>query len=67
MHVSLDSTWTRYRIRPSDFLPENPNAEVRSWSAIQDSVTTVTILVGQGDEFWVDDVKLYGVGVEDFR
>lgn len=67
LHVSLDSTWTRYRILPSDFLPENPNTEVRSWSAIQDSVTTVTILVGQGDEFWVDDVKLYGVGVEDFR
>jgi len=67
VHVSLDSNWTRYRIRPSDFLPAKPNTEVRNWSDIQDSVSTLSILVGQGDEFWVDDVELYGVGVEDFR
>lgn len=67
VHTPIDSVWTRYVILPTDFLPTDPESEVREWNVIQDSVTNISIFASKGNEFWLDDIMLYGVGVEDFR
>jgi len=67
MHLTIDTAWARYTVRPSDLLPSNMATEVRDWNTIQDSVTNLSFLVGNGTEIWIDSVMFYGVGVEDFR
>lgn len=67
MHGDLDSVWTRHRVRPQDFLPPDSLANNVGWQAVRDSVTNLTFFMrGQGD-FWIDDIRLYGVNRDDLR
>lgn len=65
--VPLDSTWKRVRIRPIDFETTIDASGNIGWTAIRDSVTHLTFLVGGTGELWIDDVRLHGVDRDDFR
>lgn len=65
---TLDTVWTRYRIRPSDFIPaSNPNGGNKGWEAVRDSVTDLTFLIYTGNRIWIDDIRIYGLDREDFE
>jgi len=66
-HHDLDTAWTRVRVRPADFLPAKAGSEVVSWQTIQDSVTHLTFLASGGTDVWLDDVSLFGIGIDDLK
>lgn len=64
---TLYSEWTRKCIRPSDFLPADNIGGNVGWDSVADSITNVTFFSGNGTEFWVDDIRLYGVNRDDLK
>lgn len=64
---TLDSNWTRRVIRPQDFLPADNIGGNIGWDLVRDSVTNLTFMVQGGTDFWVDDIRLYGLNRDDLR
>jgi len=67
MHDSLDSNWTRWRIRPQDFDVPNGVAGNLGWSAVHDSVTTLSIFAAGSGTVMLDDIRLFGMQYDDFE
>lgn len=65
IYQDAPSTWTRVAIRPSDFLPGDDNGGNVGWQAIQHSITNLSLFGTSGTEFWIDDVRLYGINRDD--
>jgi len=67
-HIPLDSTtWTRIRIRPSDFDTADNQAGNVGWNPIRYRVTTLTFFVSTGRDLYLDDIRMYGVNQDDFK
>lgn len=65
---SLDTVWTRFRVRPQDFISaSNPHGGNKGWEAVRDSATDLTFLVYSGTRVWFDDIRLYGIDREDLE
>lgn len=64
---TLDATWMRWTVRPVDFDPADGKAGNVGWSAVRDSLNYLSILVDQGTEIWIDDIRLHGIQREDLR
>ncbi len=67
---TLSTTWTRIRIRPQDFdAPGTPGNILNNygWVGIRDSVTDLSLIAQGGSEFWVDDIRLYGIDRKDLE
>lgn len=65
---TLDTVWTRIRIRPSDLVPaSNTNGGNRGWIAVRDSVTDLSFIPTTGTRIWLDDIRLYGIDRDDLR
>jgi hypothetical protein len=64
---SLPSAWTRKCIRPIDFAPADSIGGNIGWENVKDSLTNLTFFSGQGTDFWVDDIRLYGVNRDDLK
>jgi hypothetical protein len=60
-HLVADSVWTRVAIAPSDLLGADSAGGNMGWETIRDSVTNISIFSTDGSEFWIDDIRLYGV------
>lgn len=61
--MALDSNWRRFVIQPSELCfdgDEKENCET-AWDAVKDQVKQIHIFPSSGSEFFVDDIKLYGV------
>jgi len=66
--VVMDTGWKRYSIRPQDFLPPSTNTpSAVGWTAVRDSITNLTFLIGGGTDLWVDDIRIYGIGRDDLQ
>lgn len=66
--IDLDSTkWVRYRIRPQDLDDSNGIGGNKGWAAVRDSVTHISFIAGKGSNMWVDNIRLYGVDIDDLR
>lgn len=65
IYMDVPTTWTRVAIRPSDFLPGDDNGGNVGWQTIQHSITNLSIFGTSGTEFWIDDVRLYGINRDD--
>lgn len=66
--IDLDSTkWVRVRLRPKDLDTANGIGGNKGWEAVRDSVTHITFIAGRGSEMWLDNIRLYGVDVDDIR
>lgn len=60
--MALDSTWHRFVLKPSDLCingEEKENCKA-AWNGVKDQVKQIHIFPNGGNEFYVDDVKLYG-------
>ena len=67
MHVELDSSWMRLRVRPEDFDSADGLGGNVGWEGVRDSVTHLTFLVRGGSSLWIDDVRLHGLNRDDLR
>lgn len=66
-HLTLDSVWTRYSVRPTNLLDVDGVGGNIGWDAVKDSVSNITFLGSNGTDFWIDDVHLYGVDRDDLK
>ena len=66
-HLSLDSTWTRYTVKPTNLLDADSIGGNIGWDAVKDSVSNITFLGNSGTDFWIDDIHLYGVDRDDLK
>jgi len=66
-HFALDSTWKRFRIRPSDFDSADGNGGNVGWQRVRDSLTHLTFIVTGGGELWIDDIRIHGIDREDLE
>lgn len=68
VHLSLDTAWTRYVVRPKDLLEpdEHHIGGNIGWDEVKDHVTNINffgggVTEGTPYEFWLDDITVYGV------
>lgn len=59
VHMEITSTWTRYVVKPSDFLEADSIGGNTGWDAVKNQVTNITFFGNLGTNFWLDDVVLY--------
>jgi len=63
----LDTSWHRLRIRPADFdAPSGLDGNV-GWIALRDSVNYLTLLLENGSDVWIDDIRLHGILPDDLK
>lgn len=67
VHLSLDTAWTRVRIRPSDFLPAEGSGWNQGWNRVRDSLTDLTFIGSDGSEFQIDDIRFHGLNPGDLK
>ena len=63
---SADEKWTRVAVTPKDFT----NADGKSyhgWDVTRNKITRFTIFVYNGTDLWIDNVKMYGINLDDLR
>jgi hypothetical protein len=64
---SVPSKWTRIRLRPTDLNPADGKGGNVGWEAICDSVTNLTLFFYNGTDFWIDDIRFYGINRDDLK
>ena len=61
---SVNKEWTRVAVTPKDFT----NADGKSyhgWDITRNKITRFTIFVYNGSDVWIDNVKMYGINLDD--
>lgn len=61
LHDSLTTSWVRKCVRPQDFMPADSLAGNVGWENVADSLTNLTFFAGEGNDFWIDDIRMFGV------
>lgn len=64
---TVDSTWRRIAVRPSDFNPADGRSGNVGWIGLRDSVNYLSILFEGGTEVWIDDLRFHGIVDADLR
>lgn len=61
----VGTEWTRYSVKPSDFMA----MELYSygWEIVKDQVNTLTFFAQNGADLWIDDIRLYGISPAEIR
>lgn len=67
IHLQADSVWKRIAIKPSDFLKGDSIGGNYGWEAVRDSITNLSWFATNGSEFWLDDIRMYGVSRDDLK
>jgi hypothetical protein len=60
----LNEKWARVAVTPKDFT----NADGKSyhgWNVTRNKITRFTIFVYNGSDIWIDNVKMYGINLDD--
>jgi hypothetical protein len=61
---SVNEEWTRVAIKPSDFT--NPDKKsYHGWDVTRNKITRFTIFVYNGTDIWIDNVRMYGINLDD--
>lgn len=61
------ASWRRIRVRPSDFMKPDSIGGNYGWEFVKDRVISLAIFGDNGGEFWVDDIRIYGINRDDLR
>jgi hypothetical protein len=57
---TLSATWKHFNIQIDDF--DSPSdGENLGWTAVQHLITKIGVFGYDGNEFWIDNIKLYGI------
>lgn len=65
--INLTSGWQRIALTPASFDAPDGVAGNVGWSAIRDSVNYLTLLLENGSDVWLDDIRLHGIVPDDLR
>ena len=61
---SVNKEWTRVVVTPEDFgAPDNKS--YHGWDVTRNKITRFTIFVYNGSDVWIDNVKMYGINLDD--
>ncbi len=61
---SANKEWTRVVVTPKDFgSPDNKS--YHGWDITRNKITRFTIFVYNGTDVWIDNVKMYGINLDD--
>lgn len=61
----LSSSWERISLKPEDF--DYVLRDYHGWEAVRDKITNFTIFAYNGTEIWIDNVRAYGINIDEFR
>lgn len=61
----LSSSWERITLKPEDF--DYVQRDYHGWEAARDKITNFTIFAYNGSEIWIDNVRAYGINVDEFK
>lgn len=61
----LSSSWERITLKPEDF--DYVLRDYHGWEAVRDKITNFTIFAYNGTEIWIDNVRAYGINIDDFN
>lgn len=67
LHDSLTTSWVRKCVRPQDFMPADSLAGNVGWENVADSLTNLTFFAGEGNDFWIDDIRMFGVNRDQLK
>lgn len=66
VHGDLDTLWTRVCVRPAlDFMPGDSSGGNIGWESVMDSITNLSFFGTNGQELWLDDIRLHGINIDD--
>ena len=61
---SVNKEWTRVVAKPEDFgAPDNKS--YHGWEVTRNKITRFTIFVYNGTDVWIDNVRMYGINLDD--
>ena len=61
---SVNKEWTRVVVTPEDFgAPDNKS--YHGWEVTRNKITRFTIFVYNGTDVWIDNVRMYGINLDD--
>lgn len=58
--IPLSNTWSRYSIKPSDFLQPQDDSLSTGWESVRTTVTRIHFFGINGQELSLDDIVFYG-------
>ena len=61
----MSSSWERITLKPEDF--DYVQRDYHGWEAARDKITNFTIFAYNGSEIWIDNVRAYGINVDEFK
>ena len=61
---SVNKEWTRIAVKPEDF-GNLDNKSYHGWEVTRNKITRFTIFVYNGNDVWIDNVKMYGINLDD--
>jgi hypothetical protein len=66
--VNLATVWSRFRIGPADFDAPSGGLDMNTgWTAVRDSITSMTFVVQGGTEVYLDDIRVHGLDRDDLK
>ena len=60
----VNKQWTRVAVKPEDFTNAD-NKSYHGWDITRNKITRFTIFVYNGKDVWIDNVKMYGINLDD--
>lgn len=64
---SCTSGWSRVVVRPQDFLSADSVGGNYGWDYVKYGITTMTIFARNGHDLWLDDIRIYGINIDDLK
>jgi len=61
---SVNKEWTRVVVTPEDF-GKPDNKSYHGWDVTRNKITRFTIFAYNGTDLWIDNVKMYGINLDD--
>lgn len=59
--------WERIAVKPSDFIEGDSAWANLGWDMVRHQVTNINISAYREAELWIDDIKVYGVNLDDLK
>ncbi len=65
--MPVGSTWTQEIVHPDDFIVTSDDSSIVTWDEFSIAVNRINIVAEDttGSEFWLDEIRLYGVVILD--
>ena len=63
--TEVNKEWTRIAVKPKDFTSPDGKKSYHGWDVTRNKITRFTIFVYNGTDVWIDNVKMYGINLDD--